>query len=694
MDKRLKRHKRENKSKRLRKKALVRGFGIRQKLILGFGIPVLFIIILGSISYLKASSGLVINYEQATKNTINMATEYLNLGLKAIDSIASQYTQDSDIVYYAQGVTNNTDTARNIFVKSTSRELMKKVELEKLIEGIHIITPEGIPTLTSGVDIVDGFYKEFLEAEEGKLMSEEGKEVYWNGKHPFIDSKLNLDSSSSALSLYRKFSGQGTLVVIDVSREEIVQFIDKLELGDGSIVGIIALDGSEILAKNEEFKFSDQPYYQDSIQSEEVSGSRYVKYNNQEYLYLYSKIADTGITICGLVPKNSFMYQANDIKLVTFILVGLASAMALGIGIYLSNGIGKSLKSISMNLKQISEGDLTVQVSSDHKDEFIVLASNTKEMLNNMKSLIQKVANVSGLVSSSANNIMEVSDSIAAASSNISTAIDEIGNGISVQAQDSQNCLIQMDELSNKITIVYKNLEEMERVTLNAKELINQGISTMEDLSEQSEATNRITKYVMENVTALENKSFSIERIIQVINEIADQTNLLALNASIEAARAGEAGRGFSVVADEIRKLAEQSIQAAGEIRKVIEEIAKQTSDTVETAREAEYIVEKQDKIVENTILTFQNMNDGVEKLISSLNVISHNMKNVDSTRTSTLSAVESISAISEETLAASETVEDTVNTQNQAVKALEDASRVLGDNSKELNEAINMFRL
>ncbi|MGB8454641.1 MAG: methyl-accepting chemotaxis protein [Anaerocolumna sp.] len=696
-------------------------FGIRQKLIFGFGIPVIFIIILGISSYTKASQGLISNYEQATKNTINMATEYMNLGLSAVDSISLQYTKDPDISYYAQGLTNNTDATRDIFIKSTNRDLMKKVDLEQLIEDIHIITPSGIPVLTSGVDIVDGFYKELTESEEGKLLNDSKTEFYWRGKHPLLDTKLGLDPDKYAFSLYRPFQTKDSGVIIDVSREEMTNFLKKLELGEDSIVGLITSDGTEILSENNGiedngtkenqvkeqdttevssdsgdngYQFITQSYFQDSMKSEDTAGSEYVKYKSQDYLYLYSKIGTTGVTICGLVPKASFMKQANDIKNITLILVAIACLTAVSIGTYLSGGIGRSLKSINKNLKQISEGNLTVQVSSKHRDEFTVLAINIMEMLNNMRGLIQKVTHVSGLVSDSAQNIMQVSGNIAIASENISTSINEIGNGISVQAQDSQNCLMQMDELSQKITVVYENIEEIERVTDSTQHMISQGILTMEELSKQSEATNHITKYVVDNISALETKSYSIDRIIQVINEIADQTNLLALNASIEAARAGEAGRGFSVVADEIRKLAEQSIKASGEIRKVIEEITKQTSETVITAREAENIVEKQNDIVENTIQTFQNMNTGVEKLISSLTVIGQNMKNMDSARTGTLNAVESISAIAEETLAASDMVEDTVNTQNSSVKTLEDASNVLGDNAKELNEAINKFRI
>lgn len=709
----------KNKEKRLKNektgKKRDHRFGIRQKLIFGFGIPVIFIVILGIISYTKASQGLINNYEQATRNTIDMATEYMNFSLSSVDSIARQYAKDSDIAYYAQGVTNNTKSARDIFIKSTDRELMKKVNFEQLIEDIHIITSSGIPVLTSGVEIADGFYLELTQADEGKRLADSKEEFYWRGEHPLIDSKLSLNAEKYAFSLFHPFPTKDVGIVIDVSRDDIINFLMKLNLGKGSIVGLITPDGSEILTKNKEaeesremgdtseaaislseteFKFSTQKYYQESITSKEMSGSKYVTYQSEDYLYLFSKIGNTGVTICGLVPKASFMQQANDIKNVTIILVVIACLAAVTIGTYLSGGIGRSIKSINKNLRQISEGDLTIKVSSKHRDEFAILAKNITEMLNNMRGLIQKVTHVSGLVSDSAQNIMQVSGNIAAASDNISTAINEIGNGISVQAEDSQNCLLQMDALSQKITDVNENLEEIEKVTDNTQHMIAQGITTMEELSRQSEATNNITKYVVENISALETKSYSIDRIIQVINEIADQTNLLALNASIEAARAGDAGRGFSVVADEIRKLAEQSINASGEIRKVIEEITKQTSETVVTAREAENIVEKQNSIVDHTIKTFRSMNLGVEKLISSLTVISQNMKNMDGARTGTLSAVESISAISEETLASSDMVEDTINTQNSSVNSLEDASNVLSDNAKELNEAINLFRI
>lgn len=685
--------------------------GIRFKLITGFAIPVLFIIVLGIISYVKASSGLITNYEQATGNSINMATEYLEFGLNGISSLAKQYTSDNELFYYVQGINYNEDSERKSYVNKMNSDLMRKIEFEPLLEDIHIIPSSGVPILTSGIGYIDGFYSDVESAKEGELLKSTDTTSYWTGTHPVIDEKLKLRPENYAFSYLQKFKIKGAIIVFDVSKIMITDFLKELNLGEGSLIGLITPDGYEIKVKDngenietagiislgdkeEEFVFSNQDFYKSSISSQDIKGTEYINYNGEEYLYLYSKISDTGITICALVPKISFMHQANDIRNITFVLVVIASVLALFVAAVLSGNIGRSLKSINKNLKQISEGDLTVTVSNHHKDEFITLANNTTDMLNNMRNLIQKATHVSGLVSDSASNVMEASEDLAAASSSISTAIEEIGNGISGQAQDSQSCLMQMDELSNKIHIVNENIIEIERVAGDSKNMISHGIMTMEELTRQSDATNNITNYVVQNITALEEKSHAIRTIIQVINEIADQTNLLALNASIEAARAGEAGRGFSVVADEIRKLAEQSIQAANEIGSVIAEITTQTSETVSTAREAENIVHSQNGIVGNTIKTFHDMNEGIEKLIASLSAIGQNVKNMDSARAGTLSAVESISAISEETLAASDMVNESVQNQAASVNALEQASKTLGENARELNEAIHMFRL
>lgn len=688
-----------------------RMFGIRFKLIVGYAIPILFIIALGCLSYFKAYKGLVSNYEKSTENTMNMASKYLDFGFSGVESIATLYTKDTDVYYYVQNLKYNDDVMRKSYVQTLGMELTKKAEAESMIEDIHIITKTGIPIVTSGNRSVDGFYSD-LKKDTGfdKLNNSKSKN-FWVGSHPLIDQKFGTNADEYAFSLVQKFQTDTGAVIVDIDKNVVNKFLEDLDFGKNSIVAVITSDGKEILAKKasqkkaagkdisvgdrkEQFHFTTEDYYKNALEGSAAKGQKYVSYDGKEYLFQFDKISDTGIILCTLIPKSSFMEQAESIKRITSWMVVVASLIAVMIGIYLSEGIARSLKHINGTLKKLAEGDFTASMEHKHKDEFIILAGNTMEMIENMKKLIQKAAGVSGLVAQSADNVLKASEDISLASSEISTSIGEIGHGISGQAQDSQNCLSQMDELSEKIKTVNGSVKDIERIAGDTGNMIAQGIGTMGELSKQSEATNDITKNVVDNIMALESKSHSIGRIIQVINEIAGQTNLLALNASIEAARAGDAGRGFSVVAEEIKKLAEQSITAAEEINKVIEEIIKQTSDTVNIAKDAEQIVNRQNGIVDNTIDTFRNMGDGIKKLTSSLSVIGQNIVNMDEARAGTLSAVESISAISQQTLAASEMVEDTVRLQNTSVEALEEASRILAGNSMELKEAINQFRI
>ncbi|MGB8455125.1 MAG: methyl-accepting chemotaxis protein [Anaerocolumna sp.] len=674
-------------------------FGIRFKLIIGFMIPVLFILLLGVISYTKASKGLITNYEQATKKTIEMAANYIGFGLNSADAIALQYSVDKEISGYALGLYNSKSLELSTLQTSVNNDMMAKAMSEQFIESIQIITRSDVKTFSSNSKNTDGFYEDLLKEKEGEDLSSSQKKSYWIGEHPYVDSKSGTSKDDYSLSLFRNFDAKNACVVIDIKPKTIDSILDGLDLGKNSIVGLVTADGREILmngtdTEKKDFKFGTEDYFKESVKAETLSGSEYVTYNSGDYLYLYSKIGDTGVIISSLIPKDYIMKQADDIKYSTIILVMLACIAAIITGTFMSTGIGNCIQSITKKLKLISEGDLTVHVSVKRKDEFAVLANNIMDMLGNMRGLIQKAAHVSQLVSDSAANVMEASKTIADTSTNISSAIDEIGHGIAGQAQDSQDCLTQMDELSQKITVVNENIGEIHKVTENTKQRIFEGISTMEELTKQSEATSNITKYVVDNITALETKSNSIKTIIQVINEIADQTSLLSLNASIEAARAGDAGRGFAVVADEIRKLAEGSMQAANEIKKVVEEITSQTTDTVTTAKKAGNIVARQDDIVNTTINSFRNMSQGVESLVTNLEVIDQNIKNMDGAREGTLSAVESISAISEETLAASNTVEETVNLQTNSVDALENASKILYENAIELDTAINIFRV
>jgi methyl-accepting chemotaxis protein len=315
-------------------------------------------------------------------------------------------------------------------------------------------------------------------------------------------------------------------------------------------------------------------------------------------------------------------------------------------------------------------------------------------MIKSMRKLIGEVQEVGSKVNTSAGGLSDTSEELLTATKGISKTIDDIEKGIVQQADDTEHCLLQMSSLSDQISHVYKNTSEIEKIAGNTKNIAGEGIVIIDELGRKSKATADITQNVINKIEEFEVQSKNISEIVNVINEIASQTNLLSLNASIEAARAGDAGRGFAVVAGEIRKLADQSVEAINQIENIVSEINTKTKDTVNTAKQAESIVESQTDALNKTVKAFNNINSHVNDLVSNLASISSGIKNIEAAKEDTLDAIQNISAVSEETAAASEEVSATAINQIDSVERLRLAALELANNAKILEEAIQIFRI
>jgi methyl-accepting chemotaxis protein len=273
-------------------------------------------------------------------------------------------------------------------------------------------------------------------------------------------------------------------------------------------------------------------------------------------------------------------------------------------------------------------------------------------------------------------------------------AVSDINAGIAQQAEDTQSCLYQMEHLVVQINSVTDNTRNIEMMAGSTKEVVGRGIVIVDELGAKVKDTSDITSNIIEEIEYLERESMNIGSIVATINSISEQTNLLSLNASIEAARAGIAGRGFSVVADEIRKLADQSTKAAGQIGKIIHQIQLSTKKTVGTARRAEEIVHSQEAALGDTIEVFADINRHVENLTSKLDIISDEVKKIEEAKTNTLGAIESISATAQETSAATNTLDMTASEQLKAVERLNDTAGKLLQYVQILEDAVGAFKI
>ena len=678
-------------------------FGLRNKIYLCFLVPIVFMIVVGMVSYRYAEDGLSQKYMECTQQTANMATDYMDVSCSGVKSAALQYAYDADLEKYFLGLPGQSAMDKTNFYTDTRVKLMASQTADSFINDIYVITMPGNNCLTTRtLDKKDGFYKDLL-AEIQEMSSDSNTIKKWISHHDTIDETYGVNSSSYFLSFAAQSSQKMGYVVVDVSSSAVRDLLSGMDLGDGSIIGFVTDDGKEIACtRDEEDKavffdeevFTGQDFYAQSAGSEELSGNLEIKYNDKQYLYIYSRSEETGVMFCSLIPSSVVTGQAEKIKNITIAFVIIACIISLLIGSVIAHGILKNMKRISKSLNKVTQGDLTVQVSAGGHDEFQSLARTATNMVLNNKKLVQKLAGTTVQLEASSDDVHNVSNSINEYSSDITKAIDEISIGMTKQSEHAGECVVKTNELSEKMKAISDMVEKAEQLSDKTEKMIRQGTEIVETLSARARETSEITSKVGESIELLKKESETINGFAQTINEISAQTNLLSLNASIEAARAGEAGRGFSVVAEEIRKLADDSSVAAGEIKKKVENIASQTMATVENANKAEEMVAYQQEAVAQVTTVFQEMNNQMQELFENLKEIGDCTASADVERNETLDAVENISAIIQQTASSSSLVRDLASELLNNVEKLSQTAEVLDDNMNGLKTEINAFTI
>ena len=674
---------------------------IRVKLILCFLVPVLFIIILGIGAYQSASKAIIKTFTDATIASIDKTGEYYNLILKNVEDKAVSLTVDAQISdYYAGRYSDNALDAEKAYKAAQSHASVMATS-DRYIENIFILSGAGKPVITYGkLDSKIDTYKEFSATQEPALIDANGNKSLWLGKHAFLDEHLEIPQDKYAITLSKQLinarAGQVGYLYIDVSMSAITDAMKTLELPENSYLAFISQDGKEITPEGiiAEPVFASLQEYQDIQQDEDPYKHLTVTYNDEGYEFIYAKVGESGAVICAMIPSAYLLEQSSSIRSLTLILVIIAAVFAVAIGVFVAYGFGKAISDMIHTLSRATEGDLTANISRIRKDEFGILSKSINHMIANLHEIINKATKVSQTVVASTKNVSENSELLLESSKNISIAITEIQQGNVQQAQDTEQCLRLTDELANQIDMVHENALAIEVIADTTKNVVMDGISEIDQLSAVTDENVRVTNNTIRNIEELESESKVITGIIAVINGIAAQTNLLSLNASIEAARAGEAGRGFSVVADEIRDLSNKSVSAAREIEQIIKKIIAKTHATVNTVREAESISKSTEARLNNVVQLFKNVNIHVDDLAGRLEKITDSIGEINRSKVDTLSSIENISAVAEETTAASEEVDATALQQLEVVQKLNEAAKALGQDVSELEGAIEIFKI
>lgn len=673
---------------------------IRNKLILSFLVPVVLIIILGVLSYSKSSKGLIESYENSTLSTMKNMARYLDFGAETVATKAKILNTNDILVKYYSGEYRSDEEEESRRFKEVRASITKEILSQDYIANVFIMADYGNAISGSNTAASKLVYDDFMTIGEGALLKEVQADGIWVGSHHYLDGLSGMKDTTYSFSYISNLKGTDGKpvgsIVLDVDNNYVIDTVAGSGFPTGSVVAFISGDGREIVSGviPEGFLFTEQTYYQKAVEAGSKEGSEYVNFNDGTYLFTYSKIPSNGSMLCSVIPERMIVKKASEVRKITFVVVILASIIAIGLGTFIANGYSSSIRKVNNVLNLTEKGDLTHYTSIKRKDEFQVLGKCINDVINSMQKLIRKMTGTSTTVSKSAVVVSESSEILVNATKSISEAVSDIERGVTQQAQDAESCLQQMSDLADKINELYSGTQRIEQIAGNTKAIVGNGMGIVDNLSAKAKDTSDVTKTVISDIQNLESESRAIASIIETINGIAEQTNLLSLNASIEAARAGEFGKGFSVVAAEIRKLADQSLKASNEIAKIIQKIEGQTRKTVNTAQYAQSIVMSQEEALESTVNVFMDINQHVENLTDNLNQIALGVDGIDQAKNDTLRAIESISATAQETAAATEELSVTAENQFAEVNRLNDVVQQLNDDAINLEESVKVFKI
>ncbi len=383
-------------------------------------------------------------------------------------------------------------------------------------------------------------------------------------------------------------------------------------------------------------------------------------------------------------------------KIATISLSVFAIILSIFFSFIISRNIRVNVKKISQSILEIANagGDLTKRIKVKSKDELAGLANDTNQLIEGIAVLVRQVSEMAENVSASSEQLLASSEETSRTINSIAETSSEIAAG-SEQTKDSMNeSISKMNSLEDASNYLVQQAEQLKISTQDMQKVAEQGGKTVQASSNKIMAIEETISNTSQTVEALGKKSNEINTIISTITDIAEQTNLLALNAAIEAARAGEHGKGFAVVADEVRKLAEQSQKAAHGVKDIVKSIQ----------QEVEVIIKQNDEGVKEVIAGVESTNETNSALNDIMNqtkktsvIVNEMVENIEHTLQLSKNVSESFTQVNEIAASTALNTETTAAASEEGSAAMQEVTASASELSKQaeqLREVVSKFKI
>lgn len=386
--------------------------------------------------------------------------------------------------------------------------------------------------------------------------------------------------------------------------------------------------------------------------------------------------------------------RVDQVTTFVFIIIIIALILLVVLSTIIARMIVKPIREMKNLLSKAENGDFTGKGSYQSKDEMGELTSSFNQMSMTLQSIFTTVNDSTQQVASAAEELSASAEQSTKASEHVTITIQELASGSDVQVQNVDKSSVVMNDIMEHTKSIFDNTEKITNDVLHASKMSQDGNQAIEQVNKQMDSIYNNVTSLSQAVKSLDERTSEIGQISNVISGISAQTNLLALNAAIEAARAGEHGKGFAVVADEVRKLAEESNKSTEQISNLISLIQKDAENTLNTMNKASEEVNSGIKVVNTAGSSFQKIDIAVNNVVSQIEDISKAVKDLTAGTEHVTSSINEVSEVAKESASITQNISAATEEQLASMEEISASSQSLATLADDLQNLMKKFNI
>lgn len=563
----------------------------------------------------------------------------------------------------------------------------------KFLDGSGWIPPEGYDCTKRG------WFKDAIDKRELIYTS------------PYLDLVTNDMVTTIAKPIKINGSVIGVLGM-DINLGVLTKIVTSAKTLDNSYAFLIDEKNNIVIHPNKDFKPTKDSLknisnvldgrYSKILESKNNSFTKLLDYDGQEKYLITSKIGAINWSFGFAVPVKEYVRPLQSLFKAFVILMALSLALCIIISLSFAKKISNPIliitdvinKTKDLNLTYDEESEKRFEKILNYKDELGIIGGSVIDLRKELRNIVHLIKESSENINNQSQTVAcSIEDSVKSINA-ISSVMEEITVAVNEQAKESESGVDKLSVLADKINKSVSYTDSVKDISDLTKTSSEDGLRYITLLNYKFTENITAENKLADSISFLAEKSKYIGEIISTINTIANQTNLLALNAAIEAARAGESGRGFSVVAEEIRKLAEQTAVATNEISNMVKETQNEILEAKNNMDKVEVIRKESVTVMDDTEKIFNKINELVTSMSSKIRNLNLEVTETSLCKESVVNSFNGILAITEESAASTEEVSASISEQTSAAESISSATKNLKSVTDKLNQIVLNFKI